>query len=217
MNQAIIFADSLKNVFTWDITQNLNEFDFVVKSSIRKPYKEGFIKAEILFLMENATPSYDKGDLTLCLDGETSYDYITRTSENQGVCDKTGFISDSGKQPSGTFSLGLMQKIFYYRKKEWYAGQFVKIVSCRDDVSEEAKLYLQTILNGLTPKLSSYLVRDIQRVFYDSDLLLPLTKDNTIDYNWMELYVRKAKQLIGKRIIECINKEWMADNDNNSQ
>ena len=167
--------------------------------------------------MENATPSYDKGDLTLCLDGETSYDYITRTSENQGVCDKTGFISDSGKQPSGTFSLGLMQKIFYYRKKEWYAGQFVKIVSCRDDVSEEAKLYLQTILNGLTPKLSSYLVRDIQRVFYDSDLLLPLTKDNTIDYNWMELYVRKAKQLIGKRIIECINKEWMADNDNNSQ
>ena len=45
------------------------------------------------------------------------YDYITRTSENQGVCDVTSFISDLGKHSAGSFSLGLMQMKFFYRKR----------------------------------------------------------------------------------------------------
>ena len=107
-----------------------------------------------------------------------------------------------------------MQKIFYYRKREWYAGQFVKVVTCNDDISEDAKLYLQTILNGLTPRLAPYLVRDIETIFYESDLLLPYTKDNTIDYDWMELYVRKGKQLVKEHTIQWLDKEWLDDNNN---
>ena len=208
------YSNGIKNYFSWSITRSLESFDFDIKSQIRKPFKECFIKAKVLFKMENATPSYDKGDLTEVIDGETSYDYITRTSENQGVCETTGFISDLGKQPSGTFSFGLMQKIFYYRKREWYAGQFVKVVTCNDDISEDAKLYLQTILNGLTPRLAPYLVRDIETIFYESDLLLPYTKDNTIDYDWMELYVRKGKQLVKEHTIQWLDKEWLDDNNN---
>ena len=65
--------------------------------------------------MEGATPSYDKGDLTPQTDG-ISYDYITRQSTNRGICDRTGFISDSGLHEKGTFSLGLMQMLFFYRE-----------------------------------------------------------------------------------------------------
>ena len=89
-----------------------------------------------------------------------------------------------------------MQMMFFYRKRDWYAGQFVKKIECIDDVSEDAKLYLQTVLNGLTPKLSSYLVRDVERIFLDSDLLLPIKKDGSVDYEWMELYIQTGKKIL---------------------
>ena len=97
-----------------------------------------------------------------------------------------------------------MQMMFFYRKRDWYAGQFVKKIECIDDVSEDAKLYLQTVLNGLTPKLSSYLVRDVERIFLDSDLLLPIKKDGSVDYEWMELYIQT-----GKRILQEQLKNWL--------
>ena len=195
------FINDVKQVFSWNLSNKIDIINLDIKSKIRKPFRFQKIKADKIFTIKNATPSYDKGDLEAVLDGEEEYDYITRTSENQGICDTTGFISESGKQPAGTFSLGLMQKIFFYRQREWYAGQFVKIVECVDDVSEDAKLYLQTVLNGLTPRLAPYLVRDISRVFLESELLLPVTKDNEVDYEWMELYINKGKNLIQEQIM----------------
>lgn len=175
-----------------------------IKQSMQKPYAFANVKASKVFTIKNATPSYDKGDLEGYEDGDETYDYITRTSENRGICDITGFISESGKQPAGSFSLGLMQKIFFYRQREWYAGQFVKIIECINDVPEAAKIYLQTVLNGLTQKLSPYLVRDIERVFLDSDLLLPIKEDGTIDYDWMAEYTNT-----GERKLKSILKEWI--------
>lgn len=191
------YINNLKDVLSWEITNRIQcaHVD-AISNKIKKPIKFGKIKASKIFTIKSATPSYDKGDLEPVLDVESSYDYITRTSENQGICDTTGFISDTGKQPAGTFSLGLMQKIFFYRKREWYAGQFVKVIECKDHVPESAKIYLQTVLNGLTQKLSTYLVRDIEKVFLDSDLLLPLKEDNSVDYEWMSYYVKTGYNLL---------------------
>lgn len=202
------YTETLKQVFSWNLSQKLLKVDIDIKSNIRKPYKMAKIKANKIFTINSATPSYDKGDLEPILDGEKTYDYITRTSENQGICDITSYISDSGIQPAGTFSLGLMQKIFFYRQREWYAGQFIYIVNCIDEISENAKLYLQTVLNGLTPKLDAYLVRDIKRIFLDSDLLLPITEDGNIDYDWMELYIKEGKEILKKQI-----SNWMFANN----
>ena len=198
------YAESLKEAFSWDLSQKLFGVNLDIKSHIQQPYKFKKIKANNIFTIKGATPSYDKGDLEPIIDGEDSYDYITRTSENQGICDTTGYISDSGKHPAGTFSLGLMQMMFFYRKRDWYAGQFVKKIECIDDVSEDAKLYLQTVLNGLTPKLSSYLVRDVERIFLDSDLLLPIKKDGSVDYEWMELYIQTGKKILQEQL-----KNWL--------
>lgn len=199
------YLESLKLAFSWDLSQKLHNVNLDIKSIIRKPYKIEKIKAGRIFSIKNATPSCDKGDLEPVLSDEESFDYITRTSENQGICDVTGRIPEAGLQPAGTFSLGLMQMIFFYRKRDWYAGQFVRIVECIDEVSEDAKLYLQTVLNGLTQKLLSYLVRDVERVFLDSDLLLPLTQEGQIDYEWMDLYIKTGKRLLQEQIYEWFN------------
>lgn len=197
------YTESLKEAFSWDLTQKLYSVNLDINSNIEKPYKFEKVKVNKVFTIKGATPSYDKGDLEPVIDGEDSYDYITRTSDNQGICDITGFISESGKHSAGSFSLGLMQMIFFYRKRDWYAGQFVKKVECIDEVSEDTKLYLQTVLNGLTPKLLSYLVRDVERIFLDSDILLPVKKNGQIDYEWMELYIKTGKKLLQKQL-----KDW---------
>lgn len=201
------FNNAVKQVFSWNLSNKINNLDLNIKNQICPPFCFKKIKAKTIFTIKNATPSYDKGDLEPVLDGEVEYDYITRTSENQGVCETTGFISESGKQSAGTFSLGLMQKNFFYRQREWYAGQFVKIVKCIDDISEEAKLYLQTVLNGLTPRLAPYLVRDIEDVFLESDLLLPVTKDNAVDYEWMESYIKKGNDILRDQLLFWFNKD----------
>ena len=202
----IEFENSLKQVFSWTLSNKINNVDLDIKNHIRKPFKFEKRKAKTVFTIDNATPSYDKGDLEPVMDGEKEYDYITRTSENQGICETTGYIADSGLQPAGCFSLGLMQKIFFYRQREWYAGQFVKRIECIDEVSEDAKIYLQTILNGLTPKLSPYLVRDIPKVFLDSDLILPIKENGEIDYDWMDLYIKQGKTLLSNYIMCWMNK-----------
>ena len=198
------YAHSMKEFFSWNLSEKMEIAELSIKQSMQKPYAFANVKASKVFTIKNATPSYDKGDLEGYEDGDETYDYITRTSENRGICDITGFISESGKQPAGSFSLGLMQKIFFYRQREWYAGQFVKIIECINDVPEAAKIYLQTVLNGLTQKLSPYLVRDIERVFLDSDLLLPIKEDGTIDYDWMAEYTNT-----GERKLKSILKEWI--------
>ncbi|MBR5437038.1 MAG: restriction endonuclease subunit S, partial [Muribaculaceae bacterium] len=170
--------------------------DLDILSRIRKPYALKDIPAGNLFVIKSATPSYDKLDLMPIEAGQDSYDYITRTSENHGICDVTSFISNNGKQEAGTFSLGLMQMIFFLRKREWYAGQFVKVVSCKDDVSYNAKIYLQTILNGLTTKLLSVLVRDVEKTFKATNLRLPVKENGNVDYDWMEEYVNMGRYMI---------------------
>lgn len=194
------YVDSLKQAFSWELGQKLCNESLDIRSKIRNPFMFQKVKVSKIFTIEGATPSYDKGDLEPILDENESYDYITRTSENQGICDVTGFISESGLHPAGSFSLGLMQMIFFYRRRNWYAGQFVKKVECVENISEDAKLYLQTVLNGLTPKLLSYLVRDVERVFLNSDLVLPVTKEGEVDYEWMELYVQTGKNLLQETI-----------------
>lgn len=95
------------------------------------------------------TPSYNKDSLTELAGKE--YDYITRTATNRGICETTGFISDKGLNEPGTFSLGLLQMTFFYREREWYAGQFMRKIKAKFELNQYTGLYFETILSGLSP------------------------------------------------------------------
>ena len=76
-----------------------------------------------MFEIEN-TLSFNKEVLTK----GTTYDYVTRTSQNQGILQETGFVNSENINSVGTWSLGLLQMDFFYRDKPWYAG--TKKLSC---------------------------------------------------------------------------------------
>lgn len=127
-----------------------------------------------------------------------TYDYVTRTSSNQGVLKTTGFVNAENINSAGTWSLGLLQMDFFYRKKPWYAGQFVRKITPKIKIESSAILFFTTLLNRQKSKLLSVLVRDVDKVFRSIKIQLPI-KDGKIDFDFMESFVA---ELEAQRIAE---------------
>ncbi len=147
-----------------------------------------------LFEIEK-TLSFNKDALTQGQD----YDYITRTSQNQGVLQTTGFVNAENLNPPFTWSLGLLQMDFFYRKKSWYAGQFMRKITPKTGIENKINLriahYFTTLLNALKRPLLSVLVRDIDKTFREQKIQLPLkpnAKTQTldgIDFHFMQTLI----------------------------
>lgn len=69
------------------------------------------------------TTSFDSDELT---DGD-AYDYVTRTSNNQGILRKTGFVNQSNINKAGGWSLGLLQMDFFIVKDHGMPGNLSDI------------------------------------------------------------------------------------------
>lgn len=155
----------------------------------------------------NKTASYNKEDLKVITD-DGIYDYITRTTTNRGICEKTGFIGKQGLNKAGTYSLGLLAMTFFYRERDWYGGQFMRVISCNYEMDKYAGLYLETVLNGLSEKLLSGLVRDVDKTFLNMKISLPVNEDDAIDFEWMSDFVKEREGiLIGKLVEKYRRKE----------
>ncbi len=121
------------------------------------------------------------------------YDYVTRTSINQGVLQTTGFVNKEHINSAGTWSLGLLSMDFFYRKKPWYAGQFVRKVTPKIDIPPRAVLFFSTVLNKQKATLLSVLVRSVNSTFKKLKVKLPTTADKEIDFDFMESFVSEIK------------------------
>ncbi len=120
------------------------------------------------------------------------YDYITRTSSDQGILQTTGFVNKENINAPGTWSLGLLQMDFFYREKPWYAGQFIKKIIPKIKIREDAIPFFSTILNKLKPQLLSVLVRDVDNVFKSAKVKIPVQNRN-IDFDFMASFVTQLK------------------------
>ena len=82
---------------------------------------------------------------------------------------------------------------FFYRKKPWYAGQFVRKVIPKFELSDSAILFFTTLLNRLKPTLSSVLVRDVDNTFLNSTIQVPITADGKIDFGFIAEFVAELE------------------------
>ncbi|GAA7753913.1 restriction endonuclease subunit S [Helicobacter pylori] len=168
-------------------------------SSQLNAIKWGEFKLGDLFEIEK-TLSFNKDALTQGQD----YDYITRTSQNQGVLQTTGFVNAENLNPPFTWSLGLLQMDFFYRKKSWYAGQFMRKITPKTEIENKINSriahYFTTLLNAFKRPLLSVLVRDIDKTFREQKIQLPLKPTaNTqtlkdIDFHFMEKFIAELEQ-----------------------
>ena len=195
------FTRTIDEQLAWNIREwiyNNEETDF---SCIESKEMKEYLTNSVFDI--DTVPSYNKDKLTDIKNSDKIYDYITRTNENRGICARTGYIDEIGINNPGTFSLGLLQMGFYYRENSWYAGQFMRKITCKYEIDKYAGIYLETVLNGLSNYLLSGLVRDVDKKFKTSKILLP-TKNGKIDFEWMSKYVKSRRE----RLLEKLLKEY---------
>ena len=125
------------------------------------------------------------------------YDYITRTSNNQGILQTTGLVNQSNLNEAGVWSLGLLQMDFFYRKRQWYAGQFVRKIIPKIKLSKNAILFFTTLLNYQKKILLSVLVRNVDETFKNLKIQLPITASGEIDFDFIESFIKAIQK-------ECI-------------
>ncbi len=147
----------------------------------------GEFKAKALFGIQN-TLSFNAE----CLVDGVEYDYVTRTSNNQGILRSTGFVNKENINPAGCWSLGLLQMDFFYREKPWYAGQFVRKVIPKFSVTKALSLFFTAVLNMQKEKLLSVLVRDVDNTFLNLMIKLPV-KDGKIDFDFIENFIAELE------------------------
>ena len=82
---------------------------------------------------------------------------------------------------------------FFYRKKPWYAGQFVRKVLPKFNVSENGVLFFTTLLNSLKKNLLNVLVRDVDKTFLNSVIKVPITNDGEIDFEFIDSFVAELE------------------------
>ena len=134
------------------------------------------------------------------------YDYVTRTSLNQGVLQETGFVNAENINQAGIWSLGLLQMDFFYRQKPWYAGQFVRKIVPKIEISDKSLPFFTTILNLQKPKLLSVLVRHVDETFRNTKVELPV-ENGKINFSFMEKFIaeleaQRIAELEAQRIAE---------------
>ena len=155
-----------------------------------------------LFEIQN-TLSFNADQLTF----GTEYDYITRTSLNQGILQETGFVNKENINDAGTWSLGLLQMDFFYRRKPWYAGQFIRKIIPKFEVTESSVLFFTTLLNKQKPKLLSVLVRDVDETFRSINIWIPVLRNGKIDFEFIDVFIaeleaQRIAELEAQRIAE---------------
>lgn len=123
----------------------------------------------------------------------TDYDYVTRTSLNQGILQTTGMVNTENINEPGTWSLGLLQMDFFYRNRPWYAGQFVRKITPKIKITKGSVVFFTTLLNKQKPKLLSVLVRDVDKTFKETTIKLPLTINGEINFDFMESFIAELE------------------------
>lgn len=206
--QNISFVSDIDSHLSWDIgnwiriQHTLNSSDFI--EQIKQKEKTLFSVSDVFEIDKVA--SYNKEHLTSPIDSPKIYDYITRTTTDRGICEKTGFIDSDGLSEAGTFSLGLLSMVFFFRENDWYAGQFMRKITCKYKINKWHAIFLETVLNGLSEKLLSGLVRDVDATFLELKIELP-SKDGCIDFDWIEDYVKMREKKIASDMIKFLSQK----------
>lgn len=173
----------------WNQTADLIPLSFrkLIKGGIKMVQYKKF-KLKDYFTIEKVR-GINKSSLTTP-DNEHNYDYITRTSKNNGIESHTGLVENRTLNEPNTFSLGLLQMTFFLREKPWYGGQFVRKITPKQTLNREQMLYFLTVFTVMRPKLLTVLVRDVDNLFLNTPIDLPVTPTGDPDFKYMSSYIK---------------------------
>lgn len=139
-----------------------------------------------------ANPQLNKESFNFNVHGK--YPYFTRTTNNNGILGYVDYLDEEHKIQGETIAVGMLGMRFFYMDSDFYAGQFTKtLFPTYSFLNKNNVQYFIALLNKQSGLYKSVLVRDFEKVFYDSKLLLPV-KGGKIDFDFIESYMRELEQ-----------------------
>lgn len=148
-------------------------------------------KLENLFQIKG-NPQLNKESFTFSETG--IYPYFTRTVFNNGILGYVDYLDDEHKISGNTIAVGMLGMQFFYMEKDFYAGQFTKTLYPKvSKFNESIALYFIGMLNKLQSLFQGVLVRDFEKTFYNTEVVIP-QKNNQIDFAYMEERIRVLEE-----------------------
>lgn len=141
----------------------------------------------------SSNPQLNKESFHFSKNGQ--YPYFTRTVFNNGILGYVDYLDDEHKISGNSIAVGMLGMQFFYMPSDFYAGQFTKTVFPKfNEFNEKLAIYFIAFFNKLQKILQGVLVRDFEKIFCESKMLLPATRDGTPDFSYMERYIGELEQ-----------------------
>lgn len=141
----------------------------------------------------SSNPQLNKESFHFSTNGQ--YPYFTRTVFNNGILGYVDYLDDEHKISGNSIAVGMLGMQFFYMPSDFYAGQFTKTVFPKfKEFNEKLAMYFIAFFNKLQKILQGVLVRDFEKIFCESKMLLPTTPDGTPDFSYMERYIGELEQ-----------------------
>jgi len=190
-------VSGIQNIkFTDDDKKVINDF----KNANRKKFC-----FKDLFIVKG-NPQLNKDSFVFTNDF-TKYPYFTRTVLNNGIAGYVEYLDDEHLNRGNSIAVGMLGMQFFYMKNDYYAGQFTKSILPRfDEFNEQIAHFFITYMNKSNKLYKRLLVRDFEKEFNNTEILLPVDNDEKVDYKLIEKYM----SVINKKVFQ----EMKERNDN---
>ena len=198
---AYLRATGLKN---YELTQSektaLAKFDEFSRRGMAKEFKIG----DLFKVVSN--PQLNKESFHFSDNGE--YPYFTRTVLNNGIAGYVDYLDEKHKINGNSLAVGMLGMQFFYMKKDFYAGQFTKTIYPKfDNFNKDIAQYFICWLNKKQNFYQSHLVRDFERLFNETKILLPISEDGEINYKFIKDFIKAIEKLVIKDIVLWADKK----------
>lgn len=130
------------------------------------------------------------------------YPYFTRTCLNNGIAGYVEYLDEEHKIKGESIAVGMLGMQFFYMQKDFYAGQFTKTLYPKfSGLNATIAQFFITWLNKNQKIFQGVLVRDFEKTFNETEILLPVLDSNNIDFNFIESFIKALQKECIKSVV----------------
>lgn len=180
-------------------TPNERERERVSGISHEMPLKWKSFKCEELFSVKS-NPQLNKDSFSFS--ENAPYPYFTRTCLNNGIAGYVEYLDEEHKIKGESIAVGMLGMQFFYMQKDFYAGQFTKTLYPKfSGLNTTIAHFFITWLNKNQKIFQGVLVRDFEKTFNKTEILLPILDSNNIDFNFIESFIKAIQKECIKSVV----------------
>lgn len=149
-------------------------------------------KAGSLFTIKG-NPQLDKENFVFSEKSE--YPYFTRTVFNNGIYGYVDYFDEAHLIKGNSIAVGMMGMKFFYMSHDFYAGQFTKTVFPKfNGFNSRIALWFISWFNKSSKKYLSVLVREFEKVFSDTEIMVPYHSNGDLALAYIESFICEMEE-----------------------